>query len=165
MKEPSNLNIRYSFTTDIIYLRQWMKAPSVIQWFPITQENELEDALKCWMNFIRLNVSLTATIGTTPRGIATLFLMPYQKVAHQALFKIVVHPEYQKRGVGSSLIKNIKHLAKNYLNLELLAAEVFENNPLISLLKKESFYELFRQEKYAKIEGNYITRIYMESIL
>ena len=48
------------------------------------------------------------------------------------------------------LVKNLKHLAKNYFHLEMIATEVFEGNPIIPLLKKNDFEEIFRQEKFVK---------------
>ena len=42
--------------------------------------------------------SLTATINHVPCGIGTLFLMPYKKVAHHCLFKLIVDPHWQRKG-------------------------------------------------------------------
>ena len=52
--------------------------------------------------------------------------MPYKKVAHHCLFKIVVDPKHQRKGIGRALLKNLKHLAKTYFHLELMHIEVFE---------------------------------------
>jgi ribosomal protein S18 acetylase RimI-like enzyme len=160
-----DIDIRYTFVTDITYLRQWINQPEILKWFPVATEKEVEDAIQCWIGFCRWSCSLTATINHTPCAIGTLFLMPYKKVAHQALFKVVVDPKWQKHGVGESLIKNLKHLAKNYFNLDLLAIEIMEGNPILSLLKKQGFEEIFRQENYFKSERGSLTRIYMEALL
>ncbi|MFS8563575.1 MAG: GNAT family N-acetyltransferase [Rhabdochlamydiaceae bacterium] len=80
--------------------------------------------------------------------------MPYKKVAHHCLAKVIVDPKWQRQGIGSSLVRNLKHLAKNYFRLEMMDIEVFEGNPLIELLQKEGFHEVFRQEKFVKEEGN-----------
>lgn len=159
------LDIRYTFVTDITYLRQWINQPEVLKWFPITTEKEIEDAIQCWIGFCRWSCSLTATINHAPCAMGTLFLMPYKKVAHQALFKVVVDPKWQKKGVGESLIKNLKHLAKNYFKLDLLGIEVMEGNPVLSLLKKQGFEEIFRQEDYFKSETGSLARVYMEALL
>ena len=47
-------------------------------------------------------------------GIATLFLMPYKKVSHISMLYLIVDPKYQRKGVGSSLLKNIMHYAKKF---------------------------------------------------
>jgi putative acetyltransferase len=91
--------------------------------------------------------------------------MPYRKVAHQALFKVVVDPKWQKHGVGETLIRNLKHLAKNYFQLDLIAIEVFEGNPILSILKKQGFEEIFRQDNYVKSGDKSLARVYMEAVV
>jgi len=156
------LDIRYTFVTDGSYLRQWLYQPDILKWFPVSTEKEIEDAIHCWIGFCRYSCSLTATIDHVPCAIGTLFLMPYRKVAHQALFKVVVDPKWQKKGIGESLIRNLKHLAKNYFHLDMIAIEVFEGNPIVSLLKKQGFQEIFRQENFVKGGAKSLARLYME---
>jgi RimJ/RimL family protein N-acetyltransferase len=158
-------DIRYTYLTDTPHLREWLLTPGMLHWFPMSEEKEIEDAIQCWMGFSRYSSSLTATINDVPCGIGTLFLMPYRKVAHHCLFKIIVDPKFQRKGIGSALIKNLKHLAKNYFHLELMHIEVFEGNPMLSLLKKFDFHEFGRQEKYVKEGDKYFSRILMESFL
>ncbi len=158
-------DIRYTYVTDIMYLKKWLNTPGMLQFFPMTSEKEVDDAAQCWIGFCRWSSSLTVTIGHVPCAIGTIFLMPYKKVAHQGLFKIIVDPQWQRKGIGSSLVRNLKHLAKNYFHLELMNIEVFEGNPLILLLKKEGFYEVFRQEKFVKEDGRMKARIFMETKL
>lgn len=155
-------DIRYTYVTDISYLRDWANHPSVLPWFPMSTEKEIEDAIQCWIGFCRWSSSLTATIHHVPCAIGTLFLMPYRKVAHQALFKIVVDPKWQRHGIGENLIRNLKHLAKNYFRLEMIAIEIFEGNPIESLLKRQGFKEIFRQDHYVKDGEKEKSRIYME---
>lgn len=160
-----NIDIRYTYITDLSYLRQWMQTPGMSHWFPMKTEKEIEDALQCWIGFARWSCSLTATVSSKPCGIATLFLMPYKKVAHHCLFKIVVDPKWQRKGVGTELIRNLKHLAKNYFRLEMIETEVFDDNPIIDLLLKHGFTEIFRQEKYVKEDGKYRARVCLEARL
>lgn len=158
-------DIRYTYVTDLSYLRQWVQKPEIIQWFPMATEKEIEDALQCWIGFSRWSSSLTATVNHIPCAIGTLFLMPYRKVAHHCLFKIVVDPHFQGKGIGSSMVRNLKHLAKSYFHLEMISTEVFEGNPLITLLLKNGFYEVFRQEKFVKEKDGYKARIFLETKL
>ncbi len=160
-----DLDIRYTRATDILYLRKWVSVPEVLYWFPMSDEKEIEDALRCWMSYTQYSCSLTAVLDGVPCGIATLFLMPYKKVAHHSLFKIVVDPLLHRKGIGTSLVRNIKHLAKNYFHLEFLHVEVFEGNPLIALLQQQGFYEFARQDLYVKNEGKYLARILLETAL
>ena len=159
------LDIRYTRVFDISYLRQWLHDPEILRWFSMSSEQEIEQAIACWMNFSRYNASLTAVMGRVPCGIATLFLPPYKKVSHHCLFKICVDPKYQRKGVGSALIKNIKHLAKTQFHFESVHAEVFDGNPLIPLLKKFDFHEFARQEYYVKAKDRYFARVLLEAKL
>ena len=155
-------DIRYTYVTDISYLRQWMRSPSMLQWFPMTEEKEVEDALQCWIGFCRWSCSITATVNHIPCGVGTLFLMPYKKVAHHCLFKVIVDPHWQKKGIGNALIRNLKHLAKTYFHLEMISTEVFDDNPIIHLLVKHGFSEIFRQPDFVKDEAGYRARVCME---
>jgi putative acetyltransferase len=149
---------RYTTLDDMTYLRDWLSRPGMLHWFPMSEGDELENAIQCWMGFCRYSCSLTATVRNQPCAIGTLFLMPYRKVAHHCLFKIIVAPEYQRKGIGSSLLKNLKHLAKTYFRLELMHIEVFEDNPMISLLLKNDFREFASQDRFVKEGDRYFKR-------
>lgn len=165
MIDIPGLDIRYTYVTDTPYLRDWLHNSEIQEWFPVSEEREIEDAIQCWIGFSRYSSSLTATLNGTPCGIGTLFLMPYRKVAHHCLFKLVVDPKHQRKGIGSSLLKNLKHLAKNYFHLDLIHIEVFEGNPFIHLLQKFDFHEFARQEYFVKDKKGYKGRILFESVL
>lgn len=183
MTDFSKHEIRYTTLHDAPYLKQWLcfseeredhrtqgvvadsdspfaqGPPSMLHWFPMSDEKELEDAVQCWIGFSRWSCSLTATLNDVPCGIGTLFLMPYIKVAHHALIKVIVDPHYQRQGIGTSLLKNLKHLAKNYFRLDLIHTEVYEGNPFIHLLQKGGFEECARQERYVKEGDRYLARL------
>ena len=165
MVDAVEIDIRYTDMNDLAYLKKWVTDPEVLDWFPMSEGKEVEDALLCWISFSKYNCSLTAIYNDIPVAIGTLFLMPYRKVAHHCMFKLVVDPKYQRRGIGSSIVRNLKHLAKNYFRLELIHIEVFEGNPLIPLLNKQGFTEFVRQEKYVKENGKYLARILLEANL
>lgn len=165
MTDLPGFDIRYTYVTDTPRLREWLLDKDVQKWFPVSTEREIEDAVQCWIGFSRYSSSITATLNSEPCGIGTLFLMPYRKVAHHCLFKLVVAPRHQRKGIGSSLLKNLKHLAKTYFHLDLIHIEVYEGNPLIPLLKKNDFHEFARQERFAKDASGYHARILFESFL
>ncbi|MDN3505861.1 MAG: GNAT family N-acetyltransferase [Simkaniaceae bacterium] len=162
--ESKDYDIRYSTVQDMDALRSWFKTDGMLHWYPPVNDQELENFVRVWIGFTRYNACLTATYQGKPVGMAVLFLMPYRKVAHHAMFQIIVDPEFQRKGVGHSLIRNLKHLGKNF-KLELIHAEVLDVGPLIPLLEKLEFKEFARQEKYVKEEGKYYPRIMMECIL
>lgn len=159
------LDIRYSYLTDAPYLQEWLLYPEVQRWFPVSGEKEVHDAVQNWIGCTRYGACLTGVIGKQPCAMGTLFLMPYRKVAHHCLFKLVVDPKYQKRGYGTSMLKNLKHLAKNYFRLEMMHAEVFEGNPFVYLLEKAQFVPFARQEKFVKDGDQYLACILFETVL
>jgi putative acetyltransferase len=165
MVDAAEIDIRYTHMNDLSYLKTWVSDHEILHWFPMSEGKEVDDALQCWIGFSKYNCSLTAIYKDVPVAVGTLFLMPYRKVSHHCMFKLAVDPKYQRMGIGSSLVRNLKHLAKNYFRLELMHIEVFEGNPLISLLKKEGFTEFVRQEKYVKENGKYLARILLEANL
>jgi RimJ/RimL family protein N-acetyltransferase len=158
VKEKEGLEIRYTRPMDSGYLKEWITNPQVASRMSMTDQTEVDFALKSWMFYARFQSSLTATVNHTPCGIATLFLMPYKKVKHHSSFKICVDPKRWREGIGSSLIKNIKHLALTYFDLDAIHTELFGDNPLIDLLKTFDFKEFVKQEKYVKTEEGYLSR-------
>ncbi len=163
--EPEGFDIRYTHVTDTPYVREWLLDPAIQKWFPVSTDKEIDDAAQCWVGFCRYNASLTATLHDVPVGIGTLFLMPYRKVAHHCLFKLLVDPKHQRKGIGSSLMKNLKHLAKNKFRLELMNIEVFEGNPCEHLLKQFDFHAYGRQENFVKDADRYFGRVLYEGYL
>lgn len=161
----TEIDVRYSYITDTIYLKKWLMAPDILHWFPFVTEKEIEGAIQGWMGMTRFNATLTATINNVPCGMGVLFLMPYKKVAHQCMFKLIVDPKFQRQGVGTTLVRNLKHLAKNYFKIELMHIDVFEGNPLIPLLKKLDFTAYGYQEHFVKEGDRYFSRTLLESLL
>jgi len=164
--ESEEYDLRYSTVGDLDPLRAWLKIRGMLHWFPPGDDQELENFARMWIGFCRHNAALTATYKESPVGMGSLYLMPYRKVAHQCMFQLIVDPDYQKRGVGHSLVKNLKHLAKTQFRQEYMYVEIFdEKSPLIDLLKELDFTEFARQEKYVKEGDQYFSRILMGSFL
>lgn len=158
-------NIRYTVPEDEPFLKQWLVSPGMTHWFSVEDEAEVEEMVKIWISFARFKCSLTATYHGQVCGIATLFLMPYVKLIHFSMGYLIVDPSFQRKGVGSALVKNLDHLAKTYFHLERMQYEVFGENPLITLLMKQGYNQLFVQEKYVKEEGGeYLGRTVLEKV-
>lgn len=151
-------DIRYTTLEDAVFLRDCLSRPGMLHWFPMSEPSEVENAIQSWMGFCRYHCSLTVTVKGQPVAMGTLFLMPYRKVAHHCLFKMVVAPEYQRQGIGTALLKNLKHLAKSYFRLEMMHIEVFDENPLIHLLQKSGFHQFVEQERFVKEGDRYFKR-------
>ncbi|KIC75406.1 putative acetyltransferase [Neochlamydia sp. EPS4] len=160
---PEGIELRYSDLSDGKYLKQWLLDPSVARWFPMFDEVEIDDAVARWIGFSRYKCSLTATKEGVPCGITTLYLQPYRKLAHQCEFGIIVAPEMRGQGVGTLLISNLSHMAKENFKIEVLHLQVYAENPAINLYTRMGFREFGRQTHWIKEkDGFYVGRVFME---
>ena len=159
------LEIRFTVPTDGTYMQQWLNDPKILRGFPLKTEAEIRDAVNFWVSFYRYHSSLTAVYQGEVAGVATLILNPYIKVAHHALFSIIVGVPYRNKGIGTALMNNLCHLAKSRFNLEVLYLEVYEENPAISLYQRFGFVEVGRQRRFYKDELGYLAKITMEKDL
>lgn len=160
------LDIRYTELSDGKHLREWLLEPTIMRWFPMYDEVEIDDAVGRWIGFARYKCSLTATMNGEPCGLITLYLQPYRKLAHQCEFGIIVGPQYRNKGIGSHLIKNAIHLAKNFFNIELLHLQVYAENPANRLYQRWGFKEFGRQNQWIKeAPGDYRARVFMERLI
>jgi len=156
MKE---LDIRYSQMSDYDHLLKWLKEKKNNQWFIFSTKKEIEESARNWIGFSKFKASLTGVLNNQVVAIATIYLMPYRKLAHEAMIYLIVDDNFRKKGVGSDMLKNLIHLAKNYFKLESIFAEVFDGCEIISLLEKFKFEKFAVQEKYIKDNNQYKTRI------
>lgn len=147
MMEVSGFDIRFSTQEDLIFLQKWFSDPSSCDDFPFNF-TEKDEALKNWIGFAKYKASLTGTLNDVPCAIGTLFLMPYKKVAHHCSFYLMVDPEQRRKGIGSSMIRNLLNLAKTRFRLENVHVEIYEPSPLLSVLLKLGFKLFVRQENY-----------------
>lgn len=165
-EEASSIEIRYTDLADGKYLKQWLLDTTVAKWFPVHDAVEIEDAVQRWISFSRYKCSLTAVKDGVPCGIATLYLQPYKKLAHQCEFGIIVGKDYRGQGVGTELIKNLIHLARENFNIELLHLQVYSENPAIRLYERMGFVRFGEQTHWIKeIDGTYTGRVFMEKYL
>ncbi len=163
LAEETTFDIRYTANGDEPYLREWIISPQMRKWYPPSSDADVDGFVRNWIGFARFKCSLTAVYNNEPVGVATIFLMPYIKVAHLSMLYIAVDPKYQRKGIGGSLVKNILHLAKTkFSRLESMHAELFEECPLIGLLKKQGFKKIIRQENYVKLDEGFRAREILE---
>lgn len=162
---PDGLIIRLTEAGDAPYLREWLLEPEVGQWFPMEDVNETEDAVKRWISLHRYKCSLTAVWHDVPCGIATLYLQPYRKLAHQSEFGIVVGGGFRNKGVGGHLLSHLMDMAVTDFNIELLHLQVYAGNPAIPFYERFGFREFGRQTHWSKKGNAFVGRIFMERFL
>lgn len=157
-------DIRFTAMEDLPFLQEWFQTPHACDDFPFN-ENEKEETLKNWIGFSKFKASLTGVIDQVPVAIGTLFLMPYRKVAHHCSFYLMVDPQHRKKGIGTSMVRNLLHLAQNRFKLEAVHVEVYEPSPLMPILIKLGFELFVRQENFVKINGDPRARLLLEKWL
>lgn len=154
--------IRFGEEADQKYLVDWLLQPGVLEWFPLADLREVEDAARIWISYSKYNAVLTSLWDGVPCGIANLYLQPYKKLSHQCLFAIIVDERVRGKGVGTKLIQELMQLAKERFKIELLHLEVYEGNPAINLYRRCGFTEYGAQRHFVKDHGKYLTKILMQ---
>lgn len=162
---PPGLDIRYTEPGDAKYLKEWLMEPGTMRWFPMEDEVEIDDAVMRWIAFYKYKCSLTITKEGVPCGIATLYLQPYRKLAHQCEFGIIIGDGFRNQGIGSYLMSSVMHLAKEKFKIELLHLQVYAENPAMNLYKRFGFTEFGRQNSWIKEKDRYVGRVFMERFL
>lgn len=161
MIENPDFDIRFSALEDLSSLNEWFSDPASCDDYPFGF-NEREEALKNWIGFSKFKASLTGTIKNRPCAIGTLFLMPYRKVAHHCSFYLIVDPAERRKGIGTSMVRNLLHLAKNRFRLESVHAEIYEPSALLPILEKLNFGLFARQDNFVKLNGCSRARLLLE---
>lgn len=163
--DPLDITVRYTEPEDAQHMIEWFSDPGTLRWFPMCDETEVKDSANRWVGFYRYKCSLTAVVNGTPAGIATLYLQPYRRLAHQCEFGIIVGKDFQGKGVGSYLLEELMRLAKNNFSIELLHLQVYAENPAMRFYKRYGFREYGRQTRWIKEEKVYVGRVFMERLL
>ena len=161
----SEIVTRFAEESDFQLLVQWLGQPGVLRWFPLHDQREIEDASRIWMGNSLHHAVLTALLDGVPCGIATLYLQPYRKLAHQCLFAIIVDEAYRSRGVGTKLLTDLMALGKERFQLELLHLEVYDGNPALRLYQRLGFEEYGFQRHFIKQNGEYMGKRLMQKKL
>lgn len=161
----SSIEIRCSQEEDRPFLKKWLSDPKILRWFPMSNEKEIDDAINIWMEYAQKQATLTATCNQIPVGMVNLYLNSSPKLAHQALFGIIVDENFRGRGIGTQLIQELMKVAKNKFHIELLHLEVYEGNPAQSLYKRLGFKEFGVYKNFIKENGNYLAKIFMQQEL
>ena len=161
MMEIPGYDIRFTEEGDLSHLNDWFSFPDACDDFPFSLD-EKDESLKNWIGFAKYKASLTGLMNGVPCAIGTLFLMPYRKVAHHCSFYIMVDPAHRRKGIASSMIKNLLHLAKTRFRLESIHVEIYQPSALLSVVEKLNFKTFARQDNFMKIGDCSRPRILLE---
>lgn len=162
-KQQPNITVRLTELSDAKYLREWLSEQGVLRWFPMYDDVEIEDAVQRWVGFSRYRCSLTVEVDGVPKGIATLYLQPYKKLAHQCEFGIIVAPDSRGSGLGTFLIQNLEKLAKENFHISLIHLQVYTANPAKKLYARLGYKEFGHQARWIReIDGTFVGRTFME---
>ena len=160
----SHLSVRLGEEGDQKHLIEWLLQPGVLNWFPLYDLREVEDAARIWMSYWKQGALLTALWDGVPCGIANLYIQPYKKLAHQCLFAIIVDEKFRGKGVGTRLLKDLIAIAREK-HLKMLHLEVYEGNPAIKLYERLGFSQYGIQPRFIKDEGRYLSKVLMQKKL
>lgn len=163
--DKEEFDINWTLPHEDKVLKKWLMWPGVLDWYPMSNEKEVDLIVRNWIGFAKYRSSLTAYYKGKPVGMATVLLMPYLKVAHLGMLYFIVDPEMQRKGIGRALLKNILHLAKTRFKLEKIHFDVYEGCPALALFEEFGFVKLLTQEHWIKDKGRYLTRILVEVTL
>lgn len=146
---------------DKAHLIEWLKEPGTLNWYPMCNDLEIEDAANYWVSFATKKALLTIECEGEPAGMINLYLQPSEKLKHHALLAIIVKKSMRGKGLGTLLLEAIKKRAKE-LGLEFLQLEVYEGNPAIRLYKRSGFKEFGFQKRFIKEKNTYIGKHFMQ---
>lgn len=159
------ITIRETVPEDAIYLTRWLMHPDALQYFPMSDPREVEQAVQFWIDYYKQGAALTALLEGEPVGTAVLNLQPYEKFSHQCILSIIVDENHRNKGIGTTLLKELMELGKKK-GIEILHLEVYGGSPAISLYKRFGFEEFGCQEHFVKEpDGKYRSKIYMQRCL
>ncbi len=158
----SPLTFRTTIADDAPYLLRWLSDPKILRWFPMFDAREIEDAVRIWIGYSKIEAGITALYHSEPCGMANLYIQPYKKLAHTCLFSIIVSEEMRGKGVGKQLLDHLMKYAKEKFKIEILHLEVYEGNPAKHLYERAGFKEFGCQTHFIKENGKYIPKIFMQ---
>lgn len=158
----SPLTFRLTLPEDAPHLLQWLSDPKILRWFPMYDAREIEDAVRIWIGYSRIEAGVTVLWNSEPCGMANLYIQPYKKLAHTCLFSIIIKEEMRGKGVGKQLLQHLMQYAKEKFKIEILHLEVYEGNPAKYLYENMGFKTFGCQTRFIKEDAKYIPKIFMQ---
>ena len=158
--------IRPTIEEDGVALKEWLSEEGILAYFPMCNASEVDDSIRLWLSFVPKHAAFTYEKDGQPVGMAVIYLQPFEKHKHIALFAIIVDPRYRGQGIGSKLIRHLEKTGKNELGLEILHLEVYEGNPAYDLYRRLGYKEYGKQKRFLREAPNkYSTKVCMQKEL
>lgn len=149
-----DLSFRPTIPEDAPYLFKWLSDPRILTWFPMFDAREIEDAVRIWVGYSKIEAGLTALWNSEPCGMANLYIQPYKKLAHTCLFSIIVKEEMRGKGVGKQLLEHLMKHAKEKFKIEILHLEVYQEIPLSTSMRGRDLKNSAARHASSKRMGN-----------
>ncbi|MBI3236482.1 MAG: GNAT family N-acetyltransferase [Chlamydiales bacterium] len=165
MELPEQITFRPTRLEDAPYLTKWLMDPKILCWFPMIDGREVEDAVRIWIGYSRIEAGLTVLWNGEPCGMANLYIQPYKKLVHTCLFSVIVEEGMRGRGIGSFLLQELVRYAKEKFRIEVLHLEVYEGNTARRLYERLGFKPFGLQAHFIKENGKYLAKTFMQKVL
>jgi putative acetyltransferase len=145
----AGLALRPLSLDDAAALHALAQRPALAYWEPRAPHLTL-DARRAWLEVAVLSRHLLAAwVGDTLVGWAELTPGRYRR-AHVASLSLVVHDDWQRRGIGRALLLAMLDLADRWLGLRRLEATLYADNEAASALLCSAGFEMeVRQRGFA----------------
>lgn len=145
-----NITIRELVEADQYYLSEFLMDPSVLDFFPMSNMTEVQEAIKIWLFYARKGQAFTVEVNHKPAGMAILYVNAFKKLSKQSLFAIVIGEKYRGKGIGTKLMHHLIKEAKHKHGIVNLHLEMYEGNPAYSLYKRLGFKDYAVHNKFMK---------------
>lgn len=159
------MKCRLAVVEDLPFLKTWLMQEGVLRYFPMINEREVDDALRIWVEYIKMGAALTCLVDDKPVGMANLYIQTFACQKHQCLFSITVDEKARGKGVGTYLMQELMKLAKETFHIEVLHLEVYDGNPAQRLYERLGFKPYGIHKAFLKEDGEYIGKVMMEKEL
>lgn len=161
--DPTTLDFRFAAVEDEPFVKKWVSDERGADLFLPQGEKEVQFFVQVWNSLLRRQTAITMLHEGTPVAMAILYPMYYWKVNFAAYGILLMDLDYSFEDCMPTLLKNFKHLAGSYFQLDALYIELYGNPPRwAGYLEQAGFKLLFEQENYFQVQGRMLPRLFYE---
>jgi L-phenylalanine/L-methionine N-acetyltransferase len=136
----------------------------------LAKQYKLEDLIgnkAQWLQSLENNkVTLLSLYKDNIIGSATLILNePHSRASHVASFGVVVHPDFQRKGLGKQLIAALEQIARDQ-GIKKIEVNFYDGNPAAAMYKSLDYDFEGRRLKKARLnDGTYVDEILLSKFI